>query len=400
MIKYWIWLSLCLDVASSHLVPALERFGTPKDIYKTPINALKDSFVFTPTELKRLNNKNLDKVFKIIDECRESKINIVTFDSDRYPQGLRQITNPPACIYVKGRLQNFNELPVICVIGTRKISEYGNLVAWSLSGRLAYGGMTVLSGGAMGGDAAAHEGAMAVGGSTIAVIPCGLNYNYLKTNEFLRKTIADCGCLISEFPPSAPLLKNAFQIRNRLLSALSLGIIVVESPERSGTQITVKHALEQGKDVFVITGRPDDPNYAGSNKLLKDGAKPVFSADDIFEEYINQFPNIIDPEKAKSINLSKLYRTLYTHKTIYENTVKRDKTTENKSDIKKHRKEIDKTLPKSVQIVYNYIDNDVFSVDDVINSGISFEEILSSLTQLELYGYIKAIPGGRYSIIY
>ncbi len=400
MTVYWIWLSECLDRGSTHLLPLLERFKDPKTIYKTPIRTLQETYLLTANELKRLNNKNLDKSYKIIDECKASKINIVTYSSDLYPITLREITNPPACLYVKGKLQDFNSLPIVCLIGSRKISEYGKLVAWSLAGRLTYGGITILSGGAMGGDAAAHQGALAVGGKTIAVIPCGLNYGYLKTNMFLRNQISDCGCLISEFPPDTPLYKNAFQLRNRLLSALSLGVVVVEAPKKSGTLITVKHAIEQNKDVFVVTGRPDDPNYAGSNELLKDGAKPIFDANDIFCEYIDKYPHIIDPEKAKSINLSKLYRCLYTPKIPAIDDANLLSQTEKCDDEKKCKKEIDKTLPKNVQIVYNYIDNDVFSVEDIINCGLTFEDVLSSLTQLELFGYIKAVPGGRYTIIY
>ena len=216
----------------------------------------------------------------------------------------------------------------------------------------------------------------------------------------MRKLITDNGCLISEFPPSTPLYKNAFQLRNRLLSGISLGVVVVEAPKKSGTLITVRHALEQGKDVFVITGKPDDPNYEGSHILLKDGAKPVFEADDIFCEYTHKYPHIIDPEKAKSINLSKLYRSLYSPKPpVYNPEIDGDLYSEQESS-NKIRKEIDKTLPKNVQIVYNCIDKDVFTVEDLIGCNLTFEEILTSLTQLELFGYIKAIPGGRYSIIY
>lgn len=400
MIVYWIWLSLCLDSGSTHLMPLLERFKDPKTIYKTPISTLKDSFIVSANELKRLNNKNLDKAYSIIDECKSLKIDIITYDSDLYPKSLRNITNPPACLYLKGSLKDINSLPVVCMVGTRKITEYGKLVAWSLAGRLTYGGITVLSGGAMGGDAAAHQGALAVGGKTIAVIPCGLNYDYLKTNMFLRNQISDSGCLISEFPPNAPLYKNAFQLRNRLLAGLSLGVIVVESPKKSGTLITVKCAIEQNRDVFVVTGRPGDPNYAGSNELLKEGAKPIFDANDVFEEYIGKYPNIIDPEKAKTINLSKLYKYLYTPKIPLLDEETRLTYTENDISEKKCKKEIDKTLPKNVQIVYNYIDNDIFTVEDIVSCGLTFEEILSSLTQLELFGYIKAVPGGRYTLIY
>ena len=400
MIKYWTWLSLSLDNGSAHLVPLLERFGTPRDIYKTPIKTLQESLILSDSELKRINNKNLDRIFKIFDECKESKIDIITSDSELYPSSLRDISNPPACLYVKGNLKNITNIPIMCIVGSRKVSEYGKLVAWSLAGRLAYGGMTVLSGGAMGGDAAAHQGALAVGGKTIAVIPCGLNFDYLKTNSFLRNLITDNGCLISELPPSTPLYKNAFQLRNRLLSALSLGVVVVEAPKHSGTLITVRHALEQGKDIFVVTGKPDDPNYEGSNALLRDGAKPVFDADDIFFEYAHKFPHIIDPAKAKSINLSKLYRSLYTPKVSSYEAYTEDNNCNDSEPDKKTKKEIDKTLPKSVQIVYNCIDKDIFSVEDLICCKLTFEEILSSLTQLEIFGYIKAIPGGRYSIIY
>ena len=399
MLEYWIWLSLCLDYGSSHLIPLLHRFADPKRIYKTPVKDLQDSFIVSSNELKRLNNKNLDKVHNIIEECKKSKISIITFEDNKYPKSLREIPNPPVCLYVKGKLQDLNNLPIICLVGSRKISEYGKLVAWSLAGRLTYGGMMVLSGGAMGGDASAHQGALAVGGSTIAVIPCGLNFEYLKTNLFLRNLITDNGCLVSEFPPDTPLLKNAFQLRNRLLSALSLGVVVIEAPAKSGTLITVRYALEQGKDVFVVTGRPDDPNYAGSNQLLKDGAKPIFEADDIFSEYQHKFPNIIDSEKAKSINLSKLYNSLYTPKInqYVDENVAVNNPQEN--DLKKSKKPMDKTLPKNVQMVYNHIDKDFFCVDDIIGCELPFEEILSALTQLELYGYIKAVPGGRYNLI-
>ena len=400
MIKYWIWLSLCLDNASAHLIPLLEKFNSPKEIYKTPIKTLKDSYLLSANELKKMNNKNLDRVFKIIDECNESKIDIITFDSELYPKNLKSISNPPACLYLKGKLKDVNNLPIICIIGSRKISNYGKLVAWSLSGRLTYGGITVLSGGAIGGDSEAHQGALAVGGKTIAVVPCGLNFDYLKTNDFLRKLICDNGCLISEFPPSTPLYKNAFQLRNRILSGMSLGVVVVEAPKKSGTLITVRHALEQNRDVFVVTGKPDDPNYAGSHELLKDGAKPIFDADDIFCEYESDYPHIIDPNKAKSVNLSKLYRSLHTPKILNYDTDNYDELCINPIEDKKTRKEIDKTLPKNVQIVYNCIDSDIFTVEDLVDCNISFEEILSSLTQLEMFGYIKAIPGGRYSIIY
>jgi DNA processing protein len=400
MIKYWLWLSLGLDVGSSHLKPLLERFNNPLEIYSMPISKLEASYILSPKELERLRNKSLDRVAEIISECEQSGITVVAFDDAKYPSQLKEIANPPACLYIKGNLSNFTELPIVGIVGSRKITEYGSMVAWSLAGRLAAGNIVVLSGGAIGGDTAAHEGAMAIGGKTIAVLPCGINNDYLKTNAFLRGLIAENGCLISELPPDTPLHRNAFQIRNRLISGLSLGVIVVEANANSGTLITARHALEQGRDVYVITGRPDDKNYAGSNALLKDGAKPVFTAEDVFCEYINRYPNIIDVEKAKSKNLSVIYRMMHAPKSqVAQHDEPAFNTTGENKD-KKIKKIIDETLPNSVKIVYNYIDTDLFTLDDLLECGLSFEETMSAVTQLELYGYIKAIPGGRYSMIY
>lgn len=400
MIRYWVWLATCLDAGSAHLKPLLEKYGSPKAIYTTPIADLRATYLVSDNELKRLNNKCLDRADKILEECNESKIEILTFADERYPKLLKEISNPPVCLYVKGKFLNFGAFPIVGIVGSRKATDYGLKSAWSLAARLASGGVVVLSGGALGIDTAAHEGALAVGGKTIAVLPCGINHDYLKTNAFLRGTITDSGCLISELPPDTPLYRNAFQLRNRLLSGMSLGIVIAEASEKSGTLITARHALDQNRDVFVVTGRPDDANHSGSNALFKDGARPIFSAEDIFTEYESMYPNVIDGKKAMSANIIRLYRAFHSPR-IYE---KEPILTENEApantDNKKIKKNIDETLPKNVKMVYNYIDTDVFTVDDLLTLELTFEEVLSAVTQLELYGYIKAIPGGRYSIIF
>ncbi len=399
MLKYWVWMSHSLEPGSSHLKPLLERYKSPRAIYDASISELKSTYILSPSELKRFNNKALDKAFRIIAECEESKIEIVPYDDERYPERLRNIPDPPPCLYVKGKMQDYQHHPIVCIVGTRSVSEYGKLVAWSLAGRLAAGGVTILSGGALGADTEAHEGAMSVGGKTIAVIPCGLNYDYLKANMFLRRSVQDCGCLISELPPDTPLHKNAFQVRNRLMSALSLGVVVVEAGEKSGALITARHALEQGRDVFAVTGRVGDKNYVGSNALIRDGAKPVFTADDIFCEYEHLYPNFIDVEKAKKMDLNLLYHMYHAPKMFDTAPVKLASPDEKDTENKKIKKKVNETLPKYAEIVYNYIDTDLFTADDLIGCGLPFEEVLSGITQLELYGCIKALPGGRYTII-
>ncbi len=400
MLKYWIWLSEALEYGSMHFKTLLERYNNPQVIFRTPVKELEATYLLNPNEIKRLSWKSLDKSLKIIDLCKKSGITIIPYDDERYPATLKEIPNPPVCLYVKGTMPDFSKIPVVTIVGARKVSEYGRMVAWSLAGRLAAGGICILSGGALGVDCASHEGCMAVGGKTVAIIPCGLNYDYLKTNAFLRKMICDSGCLISELPPDEPLHKNAFQLRNRLMSGMSLGVVIVEAAEKSGTMITARHAVEQGRDVFVVTGRAGDKNYAGSNSLIRDGAKPVFSAEDIFLEYINNYPNIIDIEKAKKTNLNKIYSIFNSPKNIRTEDPKQVSTPETKESNKKIKKKIDETLPKTLQIVYNYVDKDIFLADDLLSCGLPLDEILSALTQLEIYGYIKAIPGARYEVIY
>lgn len=400
MIEYWIWLSYSLDAATMHFKPLLEKFKTPKDIYKAPISELQSLYLLSQAELKRLNNKALDKAYDIMKQCDDTKIDIVTYDSPEYPKNLKNISNPPVVLYRRGKLKDLNEIPLVCIIGARKVSDYGSKSAWSLAARLAAAKIVIVSGGAIGTDTAAHEGALAVGGKTVAIVPCGLNYDYLKTNDFLRKVIADSGCLISELPPDEPLRKNAFQVRNRIMSALASGVVVIEASAKSGTMITARYALEQGRDVFVVPGRPDDPNHEGSHQLLREGAIPVFNADDIFTEYLPHYPNIIDVDRAKSTNISALYRGFNSPKFFDDDKIIEEITPLSDKKVEKVKKNIEEGLPKNAEIVYNYLDKDIFTVDDLLFSDLSFEDVLAAVTQLELFGYIKALPGGRYAIIY
>ena len=387
---YWIWLAEKIGYGSLKAKALIDVLGSAREVYVSDENKLSSLGFLTNSEITKLKQKSLVKAKNIIEECKSSNIGIITFDDKHFPKRLKEIPSPPMCLYYKGEFLDFDKIPCVCLVGQREVSEYGKLAAWSLSARLTLGGITVVSGGAKGTDAAAHNGAIEVGGKTVAFLACGINYSYLKANEDLRECISKNGCLISEFPPNEKVYRNSFRIRNRLMSGISLGTVVVEAPEISGALITAKHAYEQSRDVFVITSRPDDPNYAGNNALLRDGAKPVFDADDIFNEYYSDFSNIINKENAKRINLSKLYQK----KT--KNTVSHVSKTEK---TKKSKKNIIEGLSKNAKIVYNFINMDIFTIDDLLGCELSFDDILVSLTELELFGYVKAIPGGRYSII-
>ena len=206
---------------------------------------------------------------------------------------------------------------------------------------------------------------------------CGIENKYLPQNAPLRKYVSENGCLISELPPKAGFTKFSFHIRNRIMSALSLGTVVVEAGEQSGALITANHALNQGRDVFVIPGSPTEKQYVGSNALLRDGARPLLDLSDIFNEYIPRFPDKIDVKKA------------------FEKPQKSVKKTE-KAEV--HKKLLNETLSKEAKIVYNHLDKHKFYPDEIGGTDLGSSEILSALIELELEGLVRALPGGRYEV--
>lgn len=318
---------------------------------------------------------SIDKktVYKIIDDCLANDIFIVTICDKNYPQRLRSIADCPVILYVKGDFLNFDDLPLISIVGPRKISEYGKKASYSIAKRTAKAGMIIVSGAALGADTFAHKGALSVNAYNIAVLGCGICYDYLPENRVLRQEISKNGCLISEYPPFTPPTKYSFPVRNRIISGLSLGTVVIEASLKSGSLITARLANEQGRDVFVIPGNPTCENYMGSNALLRDGAIPLLNSSDIFNQYLPQFVDKIDVEKA-----------------FADDNIKKDKKITKKSNI---------SLSNDAQIVYNNLNKQKFTVDDLIDLSLSDDVLLSSLTELEIEGVIKALPGGMYEII-
>ncbi len=399
---YWVWLNKALGAGNTKFLPLIEKYKSAKAIFDLSERELSLNSFLSKTEVDKLKKKNLFFAKKTLESCKQDNIKIITFNDKNYPSVLRSLVNPPICLYVKGELPNFDTTPLICIVGKRECSDYGKKVAWSLSARLSLGGITVLSGGAKGIDAFAHKGALDVGAKTVAVLACGVNYDYLKVNKELRETISKNGCLISEYTPNEPVYKQNFLVRNRLLAALTYGTVVVESGEGSGATITANHAAEQGKEVFVITGKPDDPNYYGNNQLLRDGAKPVFEANDIFLEYISRFGDKILPNKANEVNLSKIFSEKNGKSNKPGKQISPAKESKEQKIPEKCKKIVNiENLPlsKNAKVVYNCIDNNLFILDDLLSSGLSFDELLIAVTELELLGLIKAMPGGRYSVL-
>ncbi|MBQ6717320.1 MAG: DNA-processing protein DprA [Clostridia bacterium] len=338
--------------------------------------AFKESEIKGIIEVKdadKILKIDINKIYKIIDDCLKNNIYTVTICDSNYPERLRNISDCPIVLYIKGEFVDIDNMPLISVVGPRKISDFGKKAAFSLAKRLGRAGMIIVSGAALGADTCAHKGALAAKTKTIAVLGCGICYDYLPENRALRDEISKNGCLISEHPPYAPATKYSFPIRNRIISALSMGTVVIEASLKSGSLITARLANEQGRDVFVIPGNPTLDNYKGSNALLRDGAIPLLNAADIFNQYITAYPDKIDIEKA-----------------FAEETVKTEKIS---------RKNLQSGLSNDAKIVYNNLNKLKFTADDLLDLNLSDEQLLSSLTELEIEGLVRALPGGMYEVI-
>jgi DNA processing protein len=216
---------------------------------------------------------------------REQNIQLILREDDRFPQLLREIPHPPFGIYIKGALPENDQL-AIAIVGTRRATPDGKNTARRFAAGLARAGITIVSGLAFGVDAAAHEGCLDAGGKTTAVLACGLGHIYPRNNELLaKKILAHGGAIISEYPPDMPAYPSRFLERNRIVSGLSKGTIVIEAPERSGSLATARFAFEQNRDVFVVPGPITHQNFKGSHALIRQGAELIVCAEDVLESY-------------------------------------------------------------------------------------------------------------------
>lgn len=397
--EHWIWLSEVLSKASRSIKPLMDKFETAEKFFDYCKGNNDIKAPITKRELDRVHKISADDIYHILNRCQELGIEVIPFNSPRYPERIKSISNPPAILYVKGNLADIDGECAVTMVGPRKASDYGLKAAFSLARRLAASGILIVSGGAVGVDGMSHKGAISVDGSTVAVLGCGINYDYPKGNAGLRDEICQHGCLISEYPPDFPPSKKTYPARNRILAAISCGTVVVEAGAKSGALITAGCAAEQGRDVFVVPGNPSLPQYEGSNKLLKDGAKPVLTVADILEEYYPLFPQKIDLEAAAKIKsgTKDFNQALIETKGTKEEPKISQPTVDSKEQNPK--KELDLPLPDDAKAVYEGIKTSEFMVDDAVAvSGLDVSGVLSALTELEIFGLITALPGGRYKI--
>lgn len=354
--KYWMWLSSIPGVGSRRFIALIDYFKEPENIFNSSEEELIKCGLVPLNVVKQITtNRDIKKVDKYLNKVQEKNIKVYTIFDDNYPENLKNIYDPPPIIYVKGDLIK-NDNHSIAIVGSRKATDYGMKAAQRISSELAALGITIVSGMALGIDTHAHRGAINGGGRTIAVFACGLNHVYPPSGLDLAMEIIKNGAIVSEYPIGAKALPASFPARNRIISGLSLGTIVIEAGEKSGSLITADFAAEQGREVFAVPGNIFSNNSKGTNSLIKNGAKLVENIEDILQEFSN-------------LNLSWV-------------TEKADK----KNDVSNENSDI-----------LALIDENGKTIDEMIElSNKKANDILSEITILELRGLIYHINGYYY----
>ena len=393
--RYLIWLQLTVGVGKA-IKPIIDYFGSAENLYNSNYLQRKVCPSVTDKMLDVMESTPIEKADEIIAVCKQNGWDIITVDDENYPNKLKEIFDPPAVLYVDGKMPDVDKMLSIAVVGTRKPSNYAKSVARVISKGLARCNAVVISGGALGIDTSAHIGALECGGLTVAVMGCGLGSNYLASNEDLRRRITEKGAVISEFPPFTPASRFTFPMRNRIISGLADGVFVAEAGTKSGSLITANFAVSQNRDMFATAASIFDQRFNGTNKLISDGAVPVVGVESIISHYT---------EKYKTLDMSKLASI---DELLRDEYKKRDLTPEQDEEItfeniEKHRTNRTQIDEKSRQLVgdekavFNAMDDDFKDVESIANiAQLDINSVLVALTMLELDGLCESGMGKRY----
>ena len=288
-LQYLLWMTEVAGIAPQKGVWLLEVFGSAKAVWEASDKQISGCVKLEESEQKRLKNRSLATPNLILGRCRFQNIRILPIWDEDYPDRLRNIYDPPLVLYIRGKWPDFNRLPAVAVVGQRRATPYGIIVTERIAFQLSRAGVIVVSGMAAGIDSAAHNGAVKGDTPTVAVFGTAIDQCYPAKNAGLLRAILYSGAAVSEYPPGKKTYATSFPRRNRIISGLSLGVVVGEAPAKSGSLITAGLALDQGRDVFAVPGSVDAHSSDGCNELIARGAKLVRDANDILEEYVGLY---------------------------------------------------------------------------------------------------------------
>lgn len=421
MLAHLLWLAHRPRLSGGLKWQLLQQYGDPERVYFA--ESYEEMEGLRQEDYESLMDKSLSGAQKILETCLKDHLQILTIEDPRYPEKLKNIWDPPLILYYKGKLPDFNGNASVSVVGTRKATAYGLQAARRMGWQVAKCGGILVSGMALGIDAMAMEGALAAGGTAVGVLGCGADVIYPLKNRNLFQDTERYGCILSELPPGTPAAAWNFPRRNRIISGLSDGVLVVEAPQKSGALITARQALEQGRDVFVVPGNIGVSACEGSNQLLKDGASAVTGGWDILSQYAARYPGklheeALEPEMTKA-SLETVAQKVSVPKKEPKQPPKNRKDPpgpQGKLPLKQQAEEklaidnrgsapyidIDNILKKcnsqEKAIVLALADGELLVDDVILKTGASAKDVLASLTMLEIKGILHRLPGRYVSL--
>ncbi len=366
---YCLWFLNLKGIRFEKLIKLYHHFGSFEALYKADKKALEGISFLTENETNTLLNKNKDLADKILSDCEITDTRFVSYFDKAYPDILRNISNPPKILYIKGAEMDFNNIVTVTIVGSRRPSNYGDKMSFKLGYDLAKEGVTIVSGMARGIDAKAQRGALKAGGKTIAVLGTGCDVVYPPEHKELMEVIKANGCVISEYPPGTPVARTHFPERNRIMSGLAMGVIVVEGEANSGTGITARLCSEQGKELFCLPGNVDSPLSYIPNAYIKDGCPAITEAKDVI------------------IGITALYPELMLEKVL-----------------KGEQEEVSANIFSSLNEAQGKIasvlsKNTPMHIDDICYScGLDIAEVNRELLLLEISGIVVSMAGRNYML--
>lgn len=392
-LKYWLWLTSRKGLGAVGALTVLDHFTTPERAFYAEKEDY-ETLPLPPFAKNALLDKSLDLPNRILGDCDRLSMRIMTFQDADYPQRLRQIADPPAVLYVKGKTFLFDEEAAVAVVGSRNPAVSSRQRAERLSMELAAKGALVVSGIAEGIDSCAVTGALKAGKPVVSVLAGGADRVFPKESRWLYEDVAAAGALISEYPPGTPHKGDHFSPRNRILSGLCLGVLAVECEVQSGTMLTVNHALEQGREVYAVPIGLDESCARGTNCLIRDRkAKLVERAEDILEDFVDLYP-------MKLAGVAPLPRSVVEARL----TQAEDKPTPPE---RPERPERGRECVPRVQQKSRFTDDELailaaaaqraLTADEIVEkTQIPAKRVLSALTMLQVEGAVEERPGRRF----
>ncbi|HBI64834.1 MAG TPA: DNA-protecting protein DprA [Clostridiales bacterium] len=376
---YWLWLAERPGCSAKLAHRLLHAFGSPEAIWRADREQLAAADSLSRAKLDALADKDLTYARRIADDCARLHIDIVTADAEQYPRQLLDLSDAPLVLYVRGTLPDFEEQLTISVVGTRRATPYGLRAARYFAGNLAQRGCIIVSGMARGIDGEAHRAALEAGNVTVAVLGCGVDVCYPWQHEQLMQRIIRQGAVISEYPPGTEPAARHFPARNRIITGLSRGTLVVEAPKKSGAMISADLALEQGRDVFAVPGDINRPNSAGCNACIREGgAALVQTPGDILACYAH--PRQPGAPRARKPDVRQEEQLHLDSPEVFAAAPRTMRTLEG---------------GEPERTVWQAVHSGRHTVDEIVNeTALPASDVLTALTILEVGGYVLRVGEG------